>query len=86
MSSQRARRLPAWGILLLLCAASVLGQEGNVVIEHADSLVGLEINGEKARELIGNVRFRQGKVTDLPAGCSVSCLEKGHDGRRRRSL
>ncbi len=34
----------------------------DVIIEHADSLVGLEINGEQARQLIGNVRFSQGNI------------------------
>jgi lipopolysaccharide export system protein LptA len=42
---------------------SLYAQKGNVVIlDHADSLVGLVINGEQARELIGNVKFRQGNV------------------------
>lgn len=41
----------------------LLGQEGNVVVlNHADSLVGREIDGERARELIGNVRMTQGSV------------------------
>ena len=59
------------GILFLVAGvfAAVRGnaqsqQPGNIVIlEHADSLVGLEINGEKARVLTGNVRFRQGNTT-----------------------
>jgi lipopolysaccharide export system protein LptA len=33
-----------------------------VVLEHADSLLGKVIEGENVRELIGNVRFRQGTV------------------------
>jgi lipopolysaccharide export system protein LptA len=33
-----------------------------VVIEHADSLVGTEINGESARQLIGNVKLRHGST------------------------
>jgi len=33
-----------------------------VILEHADSLVGKEVDGEKARELIGHVRFRQGNT------------------------
>lgn len=34
-----------------------------VVLEHADSLIGKILEGENVRELIGSVRFRQGKVT-----------------------
>ena len=33
-----------------------------IVVEHADSLVGRVIDGEQARELIGNVRFSQERV------------------------
>jgi lipopolysaccharide export system protein LptA len=47
---------------LLLVRAPARSQEGNVTIEHADSLVGMEIDGEKARSLVGAVRFTQGKV------------------------
>ena len=36
--------------------------ENVVILNHADSLVGLEKNGERARELIGNVKFTHGKV------------------------
>jgi hypothetical protein len=39
------------------------GEEGKIItVEHADSLVGSEIGGEQVRELIGNVRFRQGRT------------------------
>ncbi len=37
-------------------------QEEKIHIDHADSLVGLEINGEKARMLVGHVQFSQGKT------------------------
>src|SRR5271169_2023856 len=38
-------------------------QENNVaILEHADSLVGKQVDGEKARELFGHVQFRQGKT------------------------
>jgi lipopolysaccharide export system protein LptA len=37
-------------------------EEEKIHIDHADSLVGLEINGEKARMLIGHVRFSQGRT------------------------
>ncbi|MDI6804160.1 MAG: OstA-like protein [Bacteroidota bacterium] len=33
-----------------------------IILNHADSLVGREINGESIRELIGNVQFSQGNV------------------------
>ncbi|MBI5477063.1 MAG: hypothetical protein HY964_10060 [Ignavibacteriales bacterium] len=33
-----------------------------VIIEHADSLVGTEIDGETARQLIGNVKLRHGST------------------------
>ncbi len=55
-------RVHSFCVLLLLSAAAAFAQEGNIIIDHADSLVGLEINGEKARALIGNVRFHQGKI------------------------
>jgi lipopolysaccharide export system protein LptA len=38
-------------------------RDGQVVtLDHADSLVGLTIRGERARELIGNVMFSQGTI------------------------
>ncbi len=38
-------------------------EEDNVVhIENADSLVGIEIDGEKAQQLIGNVKLRHGNT------------------------
>jgi lipopolysaccharide assembly outer membrane protein LptD (OstA) len=37
-------------------------QDRVVVLENADSLVGLVIDGQDARELIGNVRLAQGNV------------------------
>lgn len=33
-----------------------------VILNHADSLVGGELNGERVKELFGNVKFTQGKV------------------------
>jgi lipopolysaccharide export system protein LptA len=42
----------------------LLAQDENVIhLEHADSLVGLVLNGEQVRQLIGNVKFKQGKMT-----------------------
>lgn len=49
-------------LLAAFAASGALAQEGNIIIDHADSLVGLEIGGEQARALIGNVRFTQGKI------------------------
>ena len=47
-----------------LCVPSAYCQQGEnlTILEHADSLVGLELHGERARQLIGHVRFRQGKT------------------------
>jgi len=42
--------------------SSAQQDSGIVTLEHADSLVGREIAGERVRELIGNVRFSQGKT------------------------
>ena len=52
------------GVLLCLVLSSPSdAQESKVIVlENADSLVGLVIDGEDARELIGNVRVRQGNV------------------------
>lgn len=48
---------------LAVCASSAGAQQDRVVVlENADSLVGLVIGGEDARELIGNVRLAQGNV------------------------
>jgi len=52
--------------LILLSSTFILssklkaqGQKDSVVVlEHADSLVGMEVDGEKARQLIGHVRLR----------------------------
>jgi hypothetical protein len=50
-------------LLYPLCSSLSGAQESKVVVlEHADSLVGKVIDGEDARELIGNVRVRQGNV------------------------
>lgn len=57
-----------WGAFDVLLLALSLNQgraqqsEKVVVLEHADSLVGKIFEGENVRELIGNVRFRQGTV------------------------
>lgn len=52
-------------LTVLVCAPfamSIAQQEKVVELERADRLVGKEMNGESVRELIGNVKFRQGSV------------------------
>ncbi len=50
-------------MLILMFSQDLPAQgKGNVILEHADSLVGKVINGEQARELIGNVRMTQEDV------------------------
>lgn len=53
-----------WICVLACCLRlEVLSQTGKlIIIENADSLVGRVIEGEQARELIGNVRFSQEQV------------------------
>ena len=54
------------GLLACCCALLVVPaaaqQEKTVHLEHADSLIGLTVDGEAARQLVGNVRFTQGTV------------------------
>lgn len=61
----------AWGFRLgsrlffvtIMLSMSLRAQQSNLVhLEHADSLIGLVIDGEQARKLVGNVRFTQGTV------------------------
>src|SRR5215831_16773955 len=53
-------------LLILAAASSAIAQEESVIhLEHADSLVGAVLNGEQVRQLIGNVKFKQGKMTVL---------------------
>ena len=63
---QKTARLSFLVTLLMgLCLAPEVGypQSGKVIVlEHADSLVGKVIDGQDARELIGNVRFSQENV------------------------
>jgi lipopolysaccharide export system protein LptA len=60
-------RVRWWLVLLLLPGPAspdhACAQEGRVIVlENADSLVGKVINGQRARELIGNVRFSQENI------------------------
>jgi lipopolysaccharide export system protein LptA len=50
-------------VLLIGCHPRVSAQaQKNVYLEHADSLIGKVIDGQQARELIGNVRMVQEQV------------------------
>lgn len=52
------------GILLFCLTLAAFAQEQKIVVlNHADTLLGRVINGEDARELIGNVSLQQGRVT-----------------------
>jgi lipopolysaccharide export system protein LptA len=67
-NKRSCRRVSKLIIIMLLTAlsiyrtASAQQEDKLVILEHADSLVGSEINGESVRELIGNVQFKQGNV------------------------
>ena len=63
--SIRFRFLLATFLCLLVynnCCAQNQPENNPVILEHADSLVGKQVDGEKARELFGHVQFRQGKT------------------------
>lgn len=56
-----------WSLLLLiaevLCSVRVCAQGSRVIVlENADNVEGKQVNGEDAREFIGNVRFSQENV------------------------
>ncbi len=59
MSLRAAMVLAMFAVFALRAGAQ---QDRVVVLENADSLVGLVIEGQDARELIGNVRLAQGNV------------------------
>ncbi|MCK5572938.1 MAG: hypothetical protein KAJ12_09270 [Bacteroidetes bacterium] len=71
-------------LLGLLSSSPAIPQESRVIIlENADSLVGRVIDGEDARELIGNVRVRQGNLL-ITCDRALQFLERGTvhlDGR-----
>ncbi len=52
----------AGAILMSLSPFRAQSQDNIIYLHHADSLVGLELNGEQARQLIGNVKFSHGKT------------------------
>lgn len=49
-------------MISLLSFAAHAQQEKRVILNHADSLVGLVVDGEQVQQLIGNVLFTQGNV------------------------
>jgi len=50
-------------VVHLFPAALSARQGGDVIVlDHADSLIGLVLGGEEARQLVGNVQFTQGSV------------------------
>src|SRR5512144_1153872 len=54
----------AFGALVCVGPAPLRAQTEKIIhLEHADSLKGLVVDGEQARELVGNVRFTQGTMT-----------------------
>src|SRR5213075_1436016 len=66
MNDRRCAGAVTGGMLAFCFALMVLParaqQEKTVHLEHADSLIGLVVDGEQARQLVGNVVFTQGTV------------------------
>ncbi len=61
MSNARPFLLPL--LIFTVCMRAGAQEKDKVVIlNHADSLVGAELNGERVKQLIGNVQFTQGNV------------------------
>src|SRR5947207_70525 len=54
--------LQTMALTLMFEIVSARQSDKDVILNHADSLVGMQIDGEEARELIGNVKFTQGSV------------------------
>lgn len=66
------------GVALLLLTGQVRAQTGTlIVIENADSLVARVVEGEQARELIGNVRFTQDRVR-VSCNRAIQFLQTGN--------
>ena len=57
-------RLRRWLLALMwLCTSEGFAQTSRVIVlENADNVEGKQLNGENAREFVGNVRFRQENV------------------------
>ena len=61
-----SEKILRWATLCLtltsLSGYAAAQQEKIVVLDHADSLIGLTIDGEQAQQLIGHVKFHQGNL------------------------
>jgi lipopolysaccharide export system protein LptA len=53
---------PLLACLFLITALDAQEKGTVIVLDHADSLVGHDVNGSPVKELIGNVQFHQGSV------------------------
>ncbi len=63
-SGRRALRMTfLLGVIIAFSFQAQAQTDNLIYLHHADSLIGLEINGERARQLIGNVKFSHGKTT-----------------------
>jgi lipopolysaccharide export system protein LptA len=56
----RGGMLALWCVLMI--GPAMAQQDKTVHLEHADSLIGLVVDGEQARQLVGNVIFTQGTI------------------------
>ena len=61
-------------LLVVLLSVLIYGQQSNSVTIVGDSLIGKTINGEKIREVIGNVIIKSGNAT-INCDKSVQHLE-----------
>ncbi len=62
------------GYTALTHSATAQRRGDEVVLDHADSLVGMELAGEPVRQLIGNVQFTQGSMV-LNCGRAIQYLK-----------
>jgi lipopolysaccharide export system protein LptA len=62
MGKERVRLLMVLALAALTGSAALAQDDQTIILDHADSLVGGVRAGEQVRELIGNVRIRQGNV------------------------
>ncbi len=76
--TEPGRKTAALLLLLALSGVAPAFSQGSkvVVLQNADSLVGLVIDGEDVRELIGNVRILQGNVT-ITCDRAVQFIRRG---------
>ncbi|MBI5472001.1 MAG: hypothetical protein HY961_06610 [Ignavibacteriae bacterium] len=62
MSLIRPTRWFLFVVILIVARASLVAQSNVITIERADSLIGRQIDGEQAQELVGNVALTQDRV------------------------